>query len=189
MLILFTSDKGPWLGTDLANCQDYSMSRSNGLFRGVKQDVLEGGIRVPAILNWSAGLPKGRYVGEMIHFCDWLPTLLSAAGIQASSGLPLDGVDILPVLRGQANSIHPKRFWQFTRYEPVFHCNAAMRDGDWKLFWPRIPAAMSKMTLDNLLDYSLYPVAHFETEIDPSPVQREMLPPDKSELYHLAEDP
>ena len=51
-IVLFTSDNGPLLGGDYR--------RYNGPFRGAKNLVLEGGIRVPAIVRWPAGLPDGR---------------------------------------------------------------------------------------------------------------------------------
>ena len=50
------------------NGHTYSMSRYNGSFRGMKQDVLEGGIRVPAIIRWPDGLSQYSEVNEMIHF-------------------------------------------------------------------------------------------------------------------------
>ena len=188
-IILFTSDNGPWLGTDRVAHQTFSMARYNGQFRGMKQDVLEGGIRVPAIVKWPAGLPQGKQVGEMIHFCDWAPTLARAAGVQTPPDLPWDGVDMLPVLSGELYDLNPKRFWQFNRYEPVPDCNAAMRDGDWKLYWPRIPEAMAKFPVDNLWYYGMYAVPHFETEIDRSPVYRTIPSTGKPELYHMLQDP
>ena len=63
--------------------------------------MYEGGIRVPAILRWPDGLDGGREVGEMMHFSDWFPTLLSLAGAAAPGGVALDGVDFTPVLRGE----------------------------------------------------------------------------------------
>ena len=42
----------------------------------------------------------------------------------------------------ELDGVNPRRFWQWNRYTPMISCNAAMRDGDWKLLRPRIPAAM-----------------------------------------------
>ena len=143
-----TSDNGPWLGADRHGGGRVSMRRFNGPFRGQKQEVLEGGIRVPAIVRWPAGLPAGAACDDMIHFCDWLPTLAAAAGV-TPEGLPLDGCNQLPRLRGTPEAGAPPRFWQFNRYDPVPGCNLALRDGPWKLYWPRIPEAMVKLQEDN----------------------------------------
>jgi len=191
-LILFTSDNGPWLGQQrLPNGRVFSMQRYNGPFRGMKQDVLEGGIRVPAVVRWPAGLPAGQEVTELVHFCDWLPTLLAAAGITDRPAFPLDGTDVLPTLRGASTSTPATvpRFWQFNRYEPIPYCNAAVRYGPWKLYWPRIPEAMAKLPIDNVWYHGMFHVPHFETTIDRAPVLREVPPPSEPELYHLEEDP
>ena len=183
-IVLFTSDNGPYLGGD----GEESYMRYNGPFRGMKYDVLEGGIRVPAILRWPGGLPQGVEHHEMVHFTDWLPTLLSAAGIETSPDLPLDGINVLELLRGESEKVDTNRFWQFNRYDPVPSCNAAMRDGDWKLYWPKIPEAMGKSQVDNVWYQGMFHVAHFETEIDRSHFERELSSPGKPELYNIGED-
>jgi arylsulfatase A-like enzyme len=185
-LVLFTSDNGPWL-----SYQDgYDTMRYNGPFRGQKQDVLEGGIRVPAILRWPSGLPNNIDYHEMVHFTDWMPTLMSAAQIQSSTALSLDGVNILPILNGKNKPISKKRFWQFNRYQPVLHCNAAMRDGKWKLYWPPIPEAMTKLQVDNYWYTRMFSEPHFEMEISDLPfIKRGLSLPKELELYNIEEDP
>ena len=187
-VVLVTSDNGSWLGAERHRGQRFSMSRFNGPFRGQKQDVLEGGIRVPAIVRWPDGLPAGAACDEMIHFCDWLPTLAAAAGV-TPDGLPLDGCDQLPRLRGTNPAGAPPRFWQFNRYEPVPHCNLAMRDGPWKLYWPRIPQAMVKQQDDNVAVRDLMSRGHFEMPVRNPPVERALSAPGEPELYDIADDP
>ena len=187
-VVLLTSDNGPHLGPERFGGRRLGMSRFNGPFRGQKQDVLEGGIRVPAIVRWPAGLPAGAACDEMIHFCDWLPTLAAAAGVTAD-GLPLDGCDQLPRLRGTAPAGAAPRFWQFNRYDPVPCCNLAMRDGPWKLCWPRIPAAMVKLQEDNAAVRDLMSRGHFDMAVRNPPVERTLSAPEEPELYHIADDP
>jgi len=187
-IVLFTSDNGPWLGAYTHEGERLSMNRYNGPFRGQKQDVLEGGIRVPGIVRWPAGLPAGSECHEMIHFCDWLPTLAAAAGA-APTGQPLDGVDQLPGLRNTPAPAQPPRFWQFNRYEPVLHCNMAMRDGPWKLYWPRIPEAMVKLQSDNVWVRRLIDGPHFEMQVENPEVARTLSPPGGPELYCIPDDP
>ena len=187
-VVLLTSDNGPHLGPERYGGRRLSMNRYNGPFRGQKQDVLEGGIRVPAIVRWPDGLPAGAACDEMIHFCDWLPTLAAAAGV-TPEGLPLDGCDQLPRLRGATPAGAAPRFWQFNRYDPVPCCNLAMRDGPWKLYWPRIPEAMVKLQEDNVAVRDLMSRGHVEMTVRNPPVERMLSPPEEPELYHIADDP
>ena len=187
-MVLVTSDNGPHLGPERHGGRRFSMDRFNGPFRGQKQDVLEGGIRVPAIVRWSDGLPAGAACDEMIHFCDWLPTLAAAAGV-TPQGQPLDGCDQLPRLRGTTPAGAAPRFWQFNRYDPVPGCNLAMRDGPWKLYWPRIPEAMVKLQQDNVAVRELMARPHFEMQVQNPPVERTLSPPGEPELYCISDDP
>ena len=188
-IVLFTSDNGPHLGTGTINNQKMSLSRFNGPFRGMKQDVLEGGIRVPAIVRWPDGLPANQDIHAMLHFTDWLPTLAAACGIEADYSPPTDGMNQLSVLLGETESVPTQRFWQFNRYDPVLRCNAAMRDGDWKLYWPRIPEAMVKLP-DDSADYHLnFGRPHVMKPVDNPPVERVLSKPKEPELYNLSDDP
>lgn len=77
---------------------------SNAPLRGEKSTVFDGGIRVPSAVRWPrGGLTGGRTVEELVAYVDVLPTLLAAAGTDASPPRPLDGVDVLDVLRGRAS--------------------------------------------------------------------------------------
>ena len=187
-VVLVTSDNGPHLGPERYGGRRFGMGRFSGPFRGQKQDVLEGGIRVPAIVRWPDGLPAGGACDEMIHFCDWLPTLAAATGI-TPQGRPLDGCDQLPALRGTIPAGAAPRFWQFNRYDPVPGCNLAMRDGPWKLYWPRIPEAMVKLQQDNVAVRHLMARPHFEMQVHNPPVQRTLSPPAEPELYRIPDDP
>jgi arylsulfatase A len=184
-IILFTSDNGPVL----AGTGEASLARYNGPFSGAKGDVLEGGIRVPAILSWPAGLDGGAPHGGMTHFCDWMPTLAAAADIPAVDPLQLDGVNLLPELRGEGLAANPQRFWHYNRYEPVPRSNAAMRDGDWKLFFPPIPESVTKVDEDNRMceQERMHPGTY--SDIVREPVRRVLSPPEPPRLFNLAEDP
>ncbi len=132
-IVVFTSDNGP----QMTNRPDIDCRRFNCGFRGSKGSVYEGGIRVPLVIRWPAGLQGQQHFHDLVHFTDWLPTLVTMACIDCSETLPLDGIDVLPVLRGEgAKKMNPKRFWQFSRSVPLLTHNAAMRDGDWKLVRP-----------------------------------------------------
>ena len=185
-IVMFTSDNGPQFGGTGDNCHD----RFNCGLNGSKSLVYEGGIRVPLILRWPAGLEGGRHFHEMVHFCDWLPTLLAAAGMGVPQELDIDGADILPVLRGEGGEVPATRFWQWNRYAPVVTSNAAMRDGDWKLVRPAIRETFwtdpREMELDGQLRKE--PWKEFAHTRGPYP-ERDLPEPHEPELYDLAEDP
>ena len=76
-----------------------------------KGSIYEGGLRVPAIIEWPARNLKGR-TAVPTWTCDMLPTLLSMAGIQADLPHELDGTDITNIITGKADQrTKPMGFW------------------------------------------------------------------------------
>ncbi len=185
-ILMFTSDNGPQFGGGGDRCT----TRFNCGFKGSKSFVYEGGIRVPMLLRWPAGLQGGREAGPMVHFCDWLPTLLAAAGLEVPPELAIDGQNVLPVLRGEEGDVPTRRFWQWNRYQPLVTTNAAMRDGDWKLVRPVIKETFWTDPAEQELDsaYRDEPWKQFEPIRGPLPA-REVPPPHEPELYNIADDP
>jgi len=185
-LVLFTSDNGPQLRGSGENCTD----RFNCNWAGYKGVVYEGGIRVPMVIRWPAGMMAGqRHCDQMVHFTDWLPTLLAAAGANPPRDIHLDGENLLPLLRGQERQTNPRRFWQWNRYEPVLASNSAMRDGPWKLLRPEIPEAMHLPKEDGELDREYKQVGRF-TDICRLPMAPRHIPtPPPPLLFNLENDP
>lgn len=93
-IVWFCSDNGPsWI-------HHYN---SAGPLKGKKGSLHEGGVRVPALLEWPARFPQPRVVSTPISTSDFYPTLLHCAGVNAESQpLPIDGENILPLLDGTA---------------------------------------------------------------------------------------
>ncbi len=85
---------------------------SSGGRRGNKGQVYEGGLLVPALLEWPARYPKPRAVGVPCVTSDIYPTVLEWAGKKADRQPPLDGVSLAPVLDGRAATRgKPIGFW------------------------------------------------------------------------------
>jgi len=186
-IVCFTSDNGP----DFGGRDDYSLVRFNCNYNGSKGTTYEGGIRLPMILRWPAGLPGRRRVDEMVHLTDWLPTLLAMAGVGLAPGhQPLDGWDVMPVLRGEGGKVNTRRFWQWNRYFPYIGSNAGMRDGDWKLVRPRAPQTY-RDEIDGPLDqrHRLEPESFSTVVPPPSRAEFSYGPPSTPELYNLRDDP
>jgi len=60
-------------------------------FSGMKQELLEGGIRIPAIVRWPGRIALERCPKQVMITMDWMPTLLAAAGTSPDAAYPSDG--------------------------------------------------------------------------------------------------
>ena len=114
-IVVFTSDNG---GERFSNTWPFS---------GVKTELLEGGLRVPAELCWPDRLPAGVTCDQVMATMDWLPTFLDAADAEPDQDYPPDGISLLPILTGTAPSAPRTLFWRYKANE-----QAAMRDGPYK---------------------------------------------------------
>ena len=184
-LVLFTSDNGPQFGGQGELCTD----RFNTCFSGSKGNVYEGGIRVPAVVRWPEHLEPGLMKNDFVHATDWFPTLLAAARIDVPASLSLDGQNILPVLKGERDQVNPRRFWQWNRYTPVVSCNAAMRDGPWKLVQPPIKEAMRVLPEDYAVDRLVEQYPENYPDIVPGIMPERTLIPLPPQLFNIAIDP
>lgn len=120
-LVMFISDNG---GPTMVGVT-INGSRNDPL-RGSKRTTLEGGIRVPFVVSWPGQLPPGLYHQPAIQI-DLHTTALAAAGIDVKPEWKLDGVNLLPYLRGEnSNPPHDALYWRFGD-------QMAIRSGDWKL--------------------------------------------------------
>jgi arylsulfatase B len=117
-LVLFFSDNGA------IHCGD------NGPWRSGKGNVYEGGVRVPAVIRWPDGIEGGRDVDGMMGYIDIYPTIKKIVGVTALEPNPLDGLDMLEVIRGKAEA--PKRDW-FSYIAQGKPDRTAVCDGTWKL--------------------------------------------------------
>jgi arylsulfatase A-like enzyme len=99
---------------------------SNAPFRGGKGSLYEGGVRVPAFVNWPGRLAP-RVIEAPAHMADVMPTLLGLAGGQGSPDHPFDGVDLWPAL---ADGAPPATDEVLINVEAF---RGAIRKGDWKL--------------------------------------------------------
>ena len=118
-IVIFTSDNG---GERFADTWP---------FTGKKTELLEGGLRIPALIRWPGHIRRGSTTEQVSISMDWLPTLLAAAGTQPDPSYPTDGVNLWPLLTQNAAPVPRKLFW---RYQ--YNAQRAIRDGDMK--WLKI---------------------------------------------------
>ena len=85
---------------------------STGGHRGHKGEVYEGGLLVPAILEWPARIPKPRSTDIRCVTSDIYPTLLDIAGVRIDAQPPLDGISLAPLIDGNlAGRSRGMGFW------------------------------------------------------------------------------
>jgi arylsulfatase A-like enzyme len=125
-LVIVTSDNG--------GAQEVAR---NLPLRGAKQELLEGGIRVPLILRWPGVLPAGRVFSSPVTAMDLTATVAAAGGAKPRPDTPFDGVDLLPALTGKEQfeaerAIFFRRRMVKVRQNQNFIRQSAVRKGDWK---------------------------------------------------------
>jgi arylsulfatase A-like enzyme len=123
-LVVFVSDNGGQV----------NVGGTNGALRGGKQDMYEGGIRVPACAVWPGKIKPGGRNNFIAATMDIYPTVAAAAGIELKH--EIDGQSFLPLLLGE-DQAGIERDLFFTRREGgeryMAESTWAMRRGNWKL--------------------------------------------------------
>ena len=106
-LIIFTSDNGPH--KEGGNDPEYF--NSSGIFRGIKRDLYEGGIREPFIAYWPGKIKPG-VTSQVCALWDMYPTFLELAGVTSSN--KTDGISIVPtLLHTRKQQQHKYLYWEF----------------------------------------------------------------------------
>jgi arylsulfatase A-like enzyme len=120
-LVLFASDNGPWL------TQGNQAGVATPL-RGGKGGTYEGGMREPAIVWWPGHIAAGSTSDVITGNIDVLPTFVHLAGGTMPTDRKIDGVDISPLLLGQAKESTRKVQYYFDGNQ-----FQAVRSGPWKM--------------------------------------------------------
>ncbi len=126
-IIMFSSDNGPtWVGGS-----DLEFFDGNGPFRGRKQQLYEGGIRVPMMARWPGQIEAGSVTDHLSAQWDVLPTVLDLIGdgtVIWDGSSDIDGVSFAPTLLDKGTQQrHEVMCWELGRQQ-------AVRAGDWKLY-------------------------------------------------------
>ncbi|MCA9504750.1 MAG: sulfatase-like hydrolase/transferase [Myxococcales bacterium] len=104
-LVMFTSDNGGAGYIGLPNV--------NRPYRGWKMTLFEGGIHVPFFLKWPARIAAGSSFADPVHHFDLYATAAAAGGAPLPTDRKMDGVDLVPYVRGEAEGVpHEALFWR-----------------------------------------------------------------------------
>lgn len=136
-IIIFSSDNGPH-DEGGADPEFFEASKP---YKGMKRDLYDGGIHVPMILRWRAGIREPRVDDTPWAFADVLPTFADLAGVQLTDvpGVKTNGVSIAQILNDSPQAL-PERlmYWEFGKQagDPnsgvIGQIIQAARKGDWK---------------------------------------------------------
>ncbi len=147
-VIFFQSDNGATQETRADHAGRAYRGGSNAPFRGWKQGLFEGGVRMPALLSWPAKIRSGQVRDGVGMAMDVMPTFLGMAGVTAPADL--DGRDQRAMILEGGKSAHEAVHW-------VYLESRAVRKGKWKLIlnppkFPLDPAgeATGRLWLSNL---------------------------------------
>ena len=126
-VVVFTSDNG-----------GHGRITSHLPLRGNKGNFYEGGIRVPLIVRWPGVVKPGSQCKVPVISTDFFPTILEIAGLPSRPECHLDGVDMVPLLKGQRSIDRDALYWHYPNYIGAGHPGGArpcsvVRKGDWKL--------------------------------------------------------
>ena len=123
-LVIFSSDNGPFGGVG-----DASPLRAD------KGHLYEGGIRVPLIIRWPGKIKPKTLDETPVILTDLYPTILEVSGIDSNVNYPVDGKNLLPLLKERKKLNNRAIFWHYPNF--AFHrdnrLGSAFRGGDYKL--------------------------------------------------------
>ena len=120
-IIVFQSDHG-----HSTEQRAHGGGGSAGIYRGAKQSLFEGGLRVPAIIRWKDNIEAGGVRDQLVSSLDWFPTIAQLAGVDLPD-IKLDGVSLVSVINdASATATHDELTWEMDN-------QWAVRKGDWKL--------------------------------------------------------
>ena len=142
-LVVFSSDNGP-----SAETRANGRGGNTGPHRGHKFSLLEGGIRVPAIISWPGRLPENKTRDQVVMAADVLPTVAEAIGGALPADRKIDGMSWLPLLKDRNAPGHDILFWEWNKQH-------AVRQGKWKVMRSAIVTEpmgkMERMQGDDLI--------------------------------------
>ena len=105
-IIIFTSDNGP----HREKGGDPEFFGSAGIYRGIKRDLYEGGIREPLVVSWKGKIRAGTQSDHVAALCDFFPTFQQLANVPVTKNI--DGISLLPALMNKPQPKHDYLYWE-----------------------------------------------------------------------------
>jgi arylsulfatase A len=105
-MIIFTADNGP----HHEKGGDPEFFGSSGIFRGIKRDLYEGGIREPMLISWKGRIKPGTQTDHVAALWDFFPTFQQLAQIPVTRNI--DGISLLPASLNKPQPKHEYLYWE-----------------------------------------------------------------------------
>lgn len=129
-IIIFTSDNG---GLSTLDRKNFGPSCVLPLRAG-KGWVYEGGIRIPMIVSWPGTTKPGSQCAIPVTSTDFYPSILEMTGTPLRPKQHVDGISLVPALKGAASLKRDAIYWHYPHYHgSASRPSAAMRQGNMKL--------------------------------------------------------
>lgn len=158
-LVFFTSDNGPWLVKK-------EESGTAGLLREGKGTCWEGGMREPSIAWWPGTIEPGQVNYNIGCTMDLYATALDIGGAALPDDRVVDGISLLPVLKGEKESVRDHFFYY--KGSELY----AVRKGKWKAHYRTVENMYTKE-----VDFQEHdPPLLYNLDVDPQ------------EMFNLAEE-
>ncbi|WPI25740.1 sulfatase family protein [Klebsiella oxytoca] len=136
-IVIFTSDNGP-VTREARKVYELNLAGETDGLRGRKDNLWEGGIRVPAIIKYGHHIPQGMVSETPMSGLDWMPTLAQMMNFPLPKDRTYDGQSIVPVLEKQAfKREKPLIFGIDMPFQDDPTDEWAIRDGDRKMIIDR----------------------------------------------------
>ncbi|HEX3657376.1 MAG TPA: arylsulfatase [Pirellulales bacterium] len=132
-LVIFTSDNGGVMNPKSAGDENVALKAGlaiNGILRGGKHSVFEGGFREPFIIRWPGRVPAGTVCDQIVCHADVLATLADVLNVPLPSGSAEDSLDVSSSCFGDA-AARPAR--DSVVLQAAAAAEYAVRQGPWKL--------------------------------------------------------
>lgn len=151
-IVIFMSDNGG----NMYNEVEGTTPTNNYPLRGGKGNIYDGGTREPCIIVWPGVVEPHSRCDQVISSVDFYPTMLEMAGISKRADHLVDGVSIVPLLKGREELSREAIFCHFPHYVPATKNlpSTYVRKGQWKLirFYGEGPDRTNSYELYNLKD-------------------------------------
>jgi arylsulfatase A-like enzyme len=180
-LFFFTSDNGGLPSSSDWGFPDYD---SNGVLRGWKSHIWEGGHRVPFIAAWGDGtssgskIPPGSVSDQLICAHDWVATIYALTNQPVPDNQCMDAVNLIPVLLERQPATLPIREFMLHQSQKIPEGSSgsydemgetyAIRKGEYVLFLNsnRMPTHLYNLSKDISQTLNLIAEASQQVRID-----------------------
>lgn len=151
-ILIFTSDHGYHIGQHLVEGKGNAHWIAGGVRGPRRPNLWDLSLRVPLLVRWPGVTKPGMEIPQLVSNVDTFSTLLAMLGLAAPPAERNDGVDLTPLLRGEATPARDALFFQYDLHNTASARLRAVRTERWK-YVRRFDAAR----LDELYDLSADP--------------------------------